>query len=89
MGIKGSEPHSHYGFDRNMSIRFSEHRGRIVSIRREVVDSNLGKVEDRTLELKPGPGKQSFQLKFYADEPSRTVRVAFEESGFVPVVPSQ
>ncbi|MCI4364538.1 MAG: hypothetical protein L3K10_00515 [Thermoplasmata archaeon] len=82
IGLKGQDPHAHYGIDRDLSIRFHDDRGRVNSIRREVVDSNLGKVDDKTLMLKPVKGKNSFQIRIYAHEPTRTVRVALTESGF-------
>ncbi len=82
LGVKGKDPHAHYGINRDLSIRFHQHRGRINSIRREAIDSNLGKVDDKTLLLKPEMGRHSFQLRVYAHEPTRTVRVALAESGF-------
>jgi hypothetical protein len=82
MGVKGQDSHAHYGINRDLTIRFHQDRGRINSIQREVADSNLGKVDDTTLMLKPEKGKHSFQLRIYAHEPTRTVRVAFAESGF-------
>lgn len=83
LGVKGSDPHSHYGINRDLSIRFHEHRGRIHTIRREVVDSNLGKTDDRTLTLKSSPGRFTFRIRIYAVESTRTVHVALGESGFI------
>lgn len=56
VGKKGADPHAHYGVNRGSTIRFPEHRDRIHSIRREVVDSNLGMVDDRILVLRPTGG---------------------------------
>ena len=84
IGVKGQNPHIHLGINRDLKLRFAEPRGRLNSIQREVVDSQLGKVDDTMVMLKETKGPYKFALRIYADEPTRTVKLAIEESGILP-----
>lgn len=82
IGLVKDDPHIHAGINRDGSLRFMEGRGRLHSIRREVDDSKRGRTEDKSVHLKPEPGKYQFQIKLRVSEPERTVWVDFEETGF-------
>ena len=74
------ELHFPLGINRNLSPRFLEDRGRMHTVSRKVEDSNSGVTEDKTLMLRPIPGKFILQVKFRVSEPERMVWVDFEET---------
>lgn len=80
MGSKGKDPHIHLGANGDGTLRFMEDRGKLSSLRRRVVDSKRGVLEDKSAMLKPETGENTFEFTVLVDEPTRTIKVIFKDA---------
>jgi len=81
IGSRGEEEsHAHFGINSDQSCRFFESRNVLNSISRKVVSSNLGVIEDKTVNLKSETGTKKFTFNVIIDEPKRTIKVLFNDA---------
>lgn len=74
-GIKGKEPHIHYGFDLLGNNIFDRPRNKIQKIRK-TIDSHLhGRISNETKILKDTPPKINFVLEITPDATSKESKV--------------
>ncbi|MDE1870870.1 MAG: hypothetical protein KGI06_01365 [Candidatus Micrarchaeota archaeon] len=85
IGSKGDKnPHAHIGINGDQSQRFFETRGIINTFSRKAVDSKQGLLDDRTINLKPQKGKNSFTFNVVIDDRTKTIKVLFKEAQLKP-----
>lgn len=83
MGSKGNKPHVHMGINGDGSYRFILPRNSLNSISQRAEDSNLGLIGDETINITPEKGPNSFTFKIIVNEPTRTIKVLFEEANLM------
>jgi len=79
-GEKNSnKPHLHMGINADQSSRFIEHRGVISSIQKDVDSKLEGHVKTEKAIYNAKPVKGTFTFKVNIDEPTRTIKILFDE----------
>jgi len=74
-GIKGKEPHIHFGVDLLGNHIFNEPRNKVQKIRK-TIDSRLhGRISDETIILKDTPPKINFVLEVTPDGTSKESKI--------------
>jgi hypothetical protein len=82
-GKKGEkEAHSHMKINPDQSVRFFKSRGKVSSLSRRIESKLYGLLEDKSIVFNPEIGKINLAFRIEIDEPSRTIKVLFSESGF-------
>jgi len=77
MGKRGKSWHAHYGFNLDQSIRFTEFRGVVHSIKREIDSKIIGHLETKKYVVDPNlkPGKNLI-LKLDIEEETNEVKIS-------------
>ena len=80
IGKKGkSVPHVHLGINLDQSLRFSEPRKVLTSIRREIDSEKYGKLKDETINYNSKEGKAKLRFKVDIDNKTKLIDIRFFE----------